>query len=679
MPLENEEMNMSEFKIFKDAVEEQFKKMSQYDLFVTDTSKDFIWKKYLTSFPEGTNPIFRERTEHDCQCCKQFLRAAGNVVTIINGAVESIWDVSVPHPYQDVANALSKYVKSKNVRDVFLHKETHAGTNYNYDTKAVAAPDPVIRWNHFYIDLPARIVDRDKDTALSIRRSNKEVFKRSLDGITLEASETVLELIEQNSIYRGEEHKSIVELFVKHKRIYDDLSSKKKKDLYSWEVAQRLGNGAKIRNTVIGTLLSDISEGVELDAAVRSFEAKVAPQNYKRPTALITQGMIDKAKEKVAELGIEGSLERRYAVTGDITINNVLFADRSVKKSMGVFDELSDGVKVDAKKFDKVEEVAIDEFIEHVLPKATKLELFMDNKHSGNLMSLVAPVNLDAPNMLKWNNNFSWAYNGDVTDSIKERVKRAGGNVEGDFRCSLSWFNYDDLDIHIIEPNGNRIYFSRKQSGTGGTLDVDMNAGGGNSRNAVENITWQDERTMLPGGYKLLIHNYAKRENVDVGFTVEMEYKGRVWTFGHDKPLKNGERVTVAEFDFNQADGVKFINSIDSVETSKELWGINTQKFHTVRTLMNSPNHWDGNKTGNKHWFFILDGCKNEGKARGFFNEFLKAELTEHRKVFEVLSSKMKAAESDEQLSGLGFSSTKRDSVLCKVTGSFSRIIKINF
>lgn len=49
-------------------------------------------------------------------------------------------------------------------------------------------------------------------------------------------------------------------------------------------------------------------------------------------------------------------------------------------------------------------------------------------------------------------NNFSWAYTGGITDSIKERVKQAGGNVDGELRISLSWFNFDDLDLHVIEP-----------------------------------------------------------------------------------------------------------------------------------------------------------------------------------------------------------------------------------
>ena len=84
-------------------------------------------------------------------------------------------------------------------------------------------------------------------------------------------------------------------------------------------------------------------------------------------------------------------------------------------------------------------------------------------------------------------------------------------------------------------------------------------------------------------------------------------------------------------------------------------------------------------KGGNKHYFFILDGAHNDSQARGFFNEFLTDDLRDHRKVFEVLGSKMKCEKSDNQLSGLGFSSTQRNHVFCKVRGSFSRTIKITF
>jgi hypothetical protein len=92
--------------------------------------------------------------------------------------------------------------------------------------------------------------------------------------------------------------------------------------------------------------------------------------------------------------------------------------------------------------------------------------------------------------------------------------------------------------------------------------------------------------------------------------------------------------------------------------------------------MLLSPNHWGERGTGNKHYFFMLDGCVNDGQARGFFNEFLRPELDKHRKVIEIVGSKMKTAETANQLSGLGFSDTKRAEVLVRVKGNFSRVLK---
>ena len=126
---------------------------------------------------------------------------------------------------------------------------------------------------------------------------------------------------------------------------------------------------------------------------------------------------------------------------------------------MSVFDEMVKEAPKKVKNFKKIEEVDIETFIKDILPKSDSIELMLENRHVNNMMSLIAPQNPDSKNIFKWNNNFSWAYNGEVADSIKERVKRAGGNVDGVLRCSLSWFNTDDLDIHVKEPSGKPYSF----------------------------------------------------------------------------------------------------------------------------------------------------------------------------------------------------------------------------
>jgi hypothetical protein len=424
----------------------------------------------------------------------------------------------------------------------------------------------------------------------------------------------------------------------------------------------------------------DLSEDRELDAAVSSFEQKVAPTNYKRPTALITSAMIESARKKIEELGLTTSLDRRFAVLEDISINNVLFADRSAKKRMSnVFDELTGQVSISAKNFDKVEEVSIDDFIAKILPKAESIEILFENKHTNNLVSLLAPSDLTAKHLFKWPNNFSWSYQGEVADSIKERVKKAGGKVDGDLRCSLSWFNYDDLDLHMFEPKGgSHIFFGGKVSmRTGGQLDVDMNAGFSQSRTPVENICYPDRKTMIEGQYGLSVNQYNKRETSDVGFDVEIEFDGQVFSFSYAKAVSG--TVPVATINYSHKDGFTIVESLASTQTVKTVWELPTQTFHKASVILLSPNYWNEMPIGNKHYFFMLEGCRNEGKVRGFYNEFLKEELTPHRKVFEIVGTKLKVQDEVNQLSGLGFSSTQRNSVVCRVKGSFSRTLKVLF
>jgi len=153
------------FISFKTAVAKAFSTMSKGQLFRTTASKDDMWNTYLSSFPEGSNPIFRERTEHDCNCCKQFIRAVGNTVSIENGKLISIWDVVIPQAddkaYEVVAKAMSDLVKSHPIDNQFLHYERTAGTDKNHEEKNGV----VHTWNHFFVNIPTQFVMKGYDIA----------------------------------------------------------------------------------------------------------------------------------------------------------------------------------------------------------------------------------------------------------------------------------------------------------------------------------------------------------------------------------------------------------------------------------------------------------------------------------------------------------------------------------
>ena len=255
--------------------------------------------------------------------------------------------------------------------------------------------------------------------------------------------------------------------------------------------------------------------------------------------------------------------------------------------------------------------------------------------------------------------------------------------MTGALRFSISWFNSDDLDAHMQEPNGFEIdYSSMRSPSTGGVLDVDMNVSTNGPRfslNAVENITYPNKHRINTGVYEAKVHQYTKRGRENVGFDAELEYEGVIHKFSYHQDIPSNAMIAVAKFEITKDKELKILSGLPSSAVPQEHWGIHTTKFHKVNMIMHSPNHWNGQGIGNRHYFFVLDGCTNPEPARGFYNEFLNPELTKHRKVFEVLGSKMKTEMSDMQLSGLGFSTTKRAHVYCKVTGAFTRMLKIQF
>lgn len=677
-----------EFKMTKELLANNFRLIGQRPLFEVDIDKDYLWNLYLDSFPEGTNPIYRERREYDCSCCRQFIKNIGGTVFIDDDlTVHSIFDFDTHNTtFQPVMDALRDYVMNKAITDIYLHESSKLGTDKNREL----LPDGSVKtWEHFYLELPNQCVANKHDipTKKGRIRDRKNVFKRSLDEISLDAIDTVLELITSNTLYKGEEWRSAIFDLKRYKHEYMSVSDDKK-DIYAWVRSMQVGDVlGKIRNHSIGVLLVDISEGMDLDAAVRRYEKIVAPTNYKRPKAIYTKKMLEEAKKTLSELGYMDSLNRRFATLDDITVNNILFSNRDAAKRIGgdIFDEMMGDVAIDPKRFSRVEEVSADKFVNDILPTAREVEVLLENRHASNMVSLIAPQNRDAKTMFKWNNGFGWAYSGNITDSaMKDRVKNAGGNVEGDLRFSIQWNENGtdncDLDAHCREADGYEIYFgsARKPcfSRTKGQLDVDIIQPCG--RVAVENITWASRNTMKEGVYRFFVHQYSG--SAKNGFRAEIEFDGTIYSFDYNKTMRSGEVVNVAEVYLDKNGNFTIKELLPSNISTRDIWGLKSNNFVPVSVVMYSPNYWDEQDgIGHRHYFFMLKDCINPEQPNGFYNEFLKHELEQHKRVMEALGSKLAVVSADDQLSGLGFSATKRNDVIVKVKGATERVMKVKF
>lgn len=685
---------MGNFMKFKKALQKHFDEMQKQTthLFEVNVDKDELWNTYLNSFPIGTNNIFRKRREHECSCCRQFVKNIGAAVMIKNNKIHTIWELNIgDETYQPVCDALDTYVKSHTITDIYTTKFSKIGTDYNFEE----IDGKAYKWDHFFLELPDKFVNTSNSSNEEVKgqfRDTRNVFKRSLDEITMDALNTILELINSNTLYKGAEWKGVLTEFKKYKKEYDKLTSDSEKDLYAWEKSVTAGIAiGRIRNHSIGTLLINVSEDMDLDTAVKKYEQIVAPSSYKRPKAIFTKKMLEDAKKTITELGYMDSLQRRFANLNDISVNNVLFANRSVARKMidsdDLFSQMEKDVVVSPKKFSKIEEISAQDFIDKVLSTAKEIEAFVENKHEKNFVSMIAPVNPDAKTMFKWNNGLSWAYSGNITDSdMKQNVKAAGGNVDGVLRFSIQWNedghdNYD-LDAHCIEPNGNEIYFGncRKPdvSSSGGQLDVDIINPCG--KVAVENITWQDLLRMKPGTYRFFVNQFSGA--VKHGFRAEIEFNGEICSFDYDKSMRTGQDVSVAEVTLDTNGNFTIKESLvgNSSISSREIWGVNTNQFVPVSVISYSPNYFDDQEgIGHRHVFFFLKDCVNNEEPNGFYNEFLKEDLQKHKRVFEALGAKCHVEDTEDQLSGIGFSMTKRADLVVKVKGATERIMKIKF
>lgn len=658
---------------------------------VSAQKRDELYNLYLDSFRPEDNKLFRERREYDCSACRAFIRNIGGVVFIDeNFNKVSIWDIDMAGTdFEPVVKAMTKHVKSMEIQSIYLNDAKRVGIDYNYET---SQSGDTISWSHIYLDLPRHLIKSNQSLS-EIRseiNSSREVFKRGLNELTPESLDTVLDLISQNSLYKGQEWQSNITQFKNAQAIYKTLTPEQQK-LFSWARPSVNPVVGKLRNTSMGTLLVDLSEGRDLNEAVSAYERIVAPTNYKRPKAIFTEKMVKAAQAEIEALGLTSALGRRFAVPEDISVTDIAYVDRNLQsqlKDSDVFSSLLLDVKTKPQSFDKVQEISIDDFMKNVLPTLTSLEAYVEGRHARNFVSLVAPVDPSAKNLFQWNNNFSWAYSGNLTDSdIRENVKKAGGNVDGFLRFSLQWndedrFENDDLDAHCKITNKfgstSHIFYAHKRNANG-RLDVDI-IHPKQGVAAVENIFWSQKSDLETATYEFYVKNYTRRAGTN-GFKAELEIDGKTYQLAYNKELRTGEEVPVITVVYNKMTGEYRVTPyLDSLSVSKEIWGLKTLAFVPVSLVTLSPNYWGTERgIGNKHYMFMLKDAINDTQPNGFFNEFIRPELREHKRVFEALGAKLRVPESNSQLSGLGFASTQQNELVVKATGATQRMLKIKF
>ncbi len=135
-------------------------------------------------------------------------------------------------------------------------------------------------------------------------------------------------------------------------------------------------------------------------------------------------------------------------------------------------------------------------------------------------------------------------FNGDAL-TIIIAIQDAEGNVSGHYefstqshvvgtgklQVSLSWNTINDVDLHLIEPDSNIIYYGNPISYSGGLLDLDANVGCNPDDPQAENIFYADSLEVIPAGdYTVLVDLFSDCDGqaIPTNYTVSVRYNGEL-------------------------------------------------------------------------------------------------------------------------------------------------------
>lgn len=721
------------FKQFNNQIKNQFIKIQQTGkLFRVNVSGDKIWETYLSSFENDS--IFRDpsSSSHNCNCCKNFIRRYGNIVSINNeGKLESIFsNILDAGEYTNSAIKCANIITEAKIENVFFETFNELNINLNYETckknqsefqlgieqnfkrytqdEADLYPKTVevgkvYTFDHFGVKLDKQFVDftgKSIESIMAFYRDKYSVFKRAFEEIPLDTLILVRDLINQGSLLDGTSHLYALDIMINAYK--ERQKSNWFIETWCWFITYSMDERvAKFKNTLIGVLCTELAEGMELNKACENWNKRVDPVNYMKATAPITKKQIEEAKKFVEENGYEASFDRRLATIDDIKVSEIkhINAGNGEISKVSIFDNVkSTSTRHKRSEFDKTEEVSIDKFMKDILPNCTSIEAFLENRMEGNLVTMTTSNQKDSKSIFKWDNNYSWTFNGNLAgkSQLAQMVEAKGGRIDGVFRFTHSWNelepNQSLMDLHVFMPgceipsqwhhgpnvSGRRVGWNKRNDNpSGGVQDVDYTNEAPKGYIPVENITFPELSKMPSGLYTCAINNWSFRKSGGKG-KAEIAFEGNVYQYEYPATKLN-EWVIIAEVTLKN--GKFYIDhKLPLVgETNKEIWNLETNNFHKVNLVCLSPNHWDDNKVGNLHYLFMLDKCKTTSSVRGFHNENLITDLLQHRKVMEVLGAQAMIEPTDKQLSGIGFNSTVRDELVVKCSGSFKRMLKIKF
>lgn len=138
---------------------------------------------------------------------------------------------------------------------------------------------------------------------------------------------------------------------------------------------------------------------------------------------------------------------------------------------------------------------------------------------------------------------------GVTTGPIAEAVYGVIVVGTGDIQVSLTFSQQDDVDLAVVDPNGDEVFFGDREIPSGGELDLDANPICLDPRGNAENITWPTG-SAIPGNYDVYVTLFDNCVTGPVDYTVTVSVTGQepFLVNGTFQDTDIGLRVLVASF-----------------------------------------------------------------------------------------------------------------------------------
>jgi hypothetical protein len=395
-------------------------------------STEGLWEQYLATF---ASPDLRQY--HNCNECRRFIERFGGIVTVDEKGktVSLMWDRTFETNCSTYALAneqLRNMVESRPVAGVFLSGEHKLGV----------AKTGV--WDHFSVNNPSPVDVRVKTAEQQAAEKCEDfrVVNTALDRWTSDTMHRAVTLLKGDDLYRsGKVLPQAQWLF--NLRVAVSRHKKARNNIVWKAVAEAPAGFCHPTSGMLGVLLDDISSGMAWDAVSRRFAEKMNPLQYQRPQAAPAAQTVKQAEDLFTKLGLVSALQRRYLRHYQVPMFWRPRRDPVVisPAPSGIFATVNPKVASRPsapREFPGVTDTTWTKFEKQVLPTATKMELFVNDRDA--FVGLATANDEQAPLLFQWNHPASWWFMNGGT--FAREVNVAGNRfaeVEGLARHVHEW------------------------------------------------------------------------------------------------------------------------------------------------------------------------------------------------------------------------------------------------